>query len=183
MSATSASMPYGQPHSSGLLGYLGHRAVYLLAVIVAVAIALRVYPIPPENPLSVLAPVGLMGLVIWCWVLMRRHDHGLCEGCLTSMPLNPSLDAARYAHRLATAHLGANRPLVVGYLAVLIGSAFVPGPVGLVVWSLAQSTMIYLLLSYTTHRRLQPWCPACKGGGSERDTVPPNPSPQGLQNA
>jgi hypothetical protein len=40
--------------------------------------------------------------------------------------------------------------------------------------------MIYLILSNTTHRRLQPWCPWCSqgGGGEEREEVTPPPLPQ-----
>jgi hypothetical protein len=37
--------------------------------------------------------------------------------------------------------------------------------------------MIYLILAYTTHRRLQPWCPWCRsdGGGEHEDTSPTPP--------
>jgi hypothetical protein len=40
--------------------------------------------------------------------------------------------------------------------------------------------MIYLIMSYVSHRRLQPWCPWCNngGGGSDHDddvTPPPLP--------
>jgi hypothetical protein len=44
--------------------------------------------------------------------------------------------------------------------------------------------MIYLVLSYTTHRRLQPWCPACSGGdGGREDADAPEPIPTGSHNA
>ena len=51
------------------------------------------------------------------------------------------------------------------------------GTIGKIAWALIQSSMIYLIMSHATHRRLQPWCPWCSdgGGGSEHDEVAPPP--------
>jgi hypothetical protein len=36
--------------------------------------------------------------------------------------------------------------------------------------------LIYLLMVYVTHQRLQPWCPYCRNGGDER-SAPVTPTP------
>ena len=65
----------------------------------------------------------------------------------------------------------------VGYLAVVVGSSFLYfDPVGRYVWATVQASLVYLLLVYTTHQRLQPWCPFCRGGGEEQLT-PTAPTP------
>jgi hypothetical protein len=120
--------------------------------------------------------------VIATWLIMRRHDRRLCEHCMSSMPLNPSEQAKRYKRRFWMAHTGSERRFMVPYLVVLIGSNFATSTVGRVFWACMQASMIFLILSYSTHRRLQPWCPWCQdgGGGSERthdDPVSPDPDP------
>ena len=74
-------------------------------------------------------------------------------------------------------HNGASPKYALPDLGVLIASNAIPGSAGRLVWALAQSTLIYLLASYTTHRRLQPWCPWCKGGGGGHDDEPATPEP------
>ncbi len=185
MTMAGSSMPFpSRPFSAEVLNRWGHWAAQVLAGTICATILLRVYPMVPSRPLLVVAPPVLMALVLTSWLLMRRHDRRLCEHCMTAMPLNPSESAVRHRRRLATAHLGSNKPLVLAYLVVLTSAAFLPGTVGLVIWSAAQASMIYLLISYTTHRRLQPWCPQCRGGGRDDDTVDsPDPVPHGFQNA
>ena len=41
--------------------------------------------------------------------------------------------------------------------------------------------MIYLILAYSSHRKLQPWCPWCSGGGggSEEHKVDEPDLPRG----
>jgi hypothetical protein len=158
----------------------GHWASQALIGSILAAIALRLAPIQTANPLALVLPLLLMLLVIVSWLRMRDHDRRLCERCMSSMPLNPSQNAARYRRRFATAHLGSNKLLVVAYLLVLVGSAFVPGPIGVWVWAPVQASMIYLILCSVTHRRLQPWCPKCQGeGGGESSSHSPDPMPQG----
>lgn len=153
-------------------------------------IALVLRPLPPDNLAAVLIPVALFGLVIGSWIMMRQHDRRLCEQCLSSMPLDASRTAARCGRRFALAHLGSDRRFVVGYLVVLIGSNFVlldttalPASAGRWLWAAIQSTMIYLILAYSTHRKLQPWCPQCRDGGGGTDVDAPEPVPTGSQHA
>jgi hypothetical protein len=76
-------------------------------------------------------------------------------------------------------HCGAEPRYLIPYLAVLIGSNFATTTVGRIGWAIIQSSMIYLIMAHTAHRRLQPWCPWCSGGdgGGERDDVAPPPPP------
>ncbi|MCU1659234.1 MAG: hypothetical protein JWO57_3890 [Pseudonocardiales bacterium] len=165
--------------SGGFAGRWGHFAPELLMASIGAVIVLGLRPV--YGPLSLTVSLGLVAFVLASWLMMRRHDRGLCEHCLTSMPLNPSEMAARYRRRFWVSHTGAERRYVIPYLIVLIGSNFATSPAGRVGWAVVQTSMIYLILAYSTHRRLQPWCPWCRenGGGGEhgRDPVTPDPVP------
>lgn len=156
----------------------GHWASQILIASILAAVVLRLDPIDPTNPLALLLPLMLMVLVVASWLRMREHDRGLCERCMSSLPLSPSESAVRYRRRLRMVHRASSKPLVTGYIVVLIGTAFIPGTIGLWVWSFAQATLIYLVLSSATHRRLQPWCPECREGGDGTRTAP-EPLPHG----
>lgn len=164
----------------------GHWGAQVLIGSVLASIAMVLKPLPYDSPLAVIAPVSVFLLVIASWVLMRRHDRQLCENCMASMPLDAAAQATRYRRRFTVTHLGSDRRIVVAYLLVLIGSNFLllgsmlPQPLGQYLWALIQSTMIYLVLSYSTHRKLQPWCARCSGGGGENEQVDaPEPAPSG----
>jgi hypothetical protein len=72
------------------------------------------------------------------------------------------------------AHTGMQPRFLVPYLVVLIGSNFATSTIGRIGWAIIQCSMIYLVLSYSTHRKYQPWCPWCReGGGGEHVEDPP----------
>jgi hypothetical protein len=167
--AESARLPWGQRLSS----LLGHHAVDLLVATIVAVVAVQLVPLPPLMALTV--SVTLFALVLLCWLLMRDHDRRLCEQCVMSMPLNPSEQAKRYQRRFWMAHTGAEPRFFVPYIIVLISSNFAMSTIGRIGWGLIQLSMIYLLLAQSTHRKLQPWCPWCQGGGGgeEVDETPP----------
>ena len=156
---------------------LGHHAAQLLIGAIVAVVMLPFLPLPGVFVFTL--PLALFGFVILCWVLMRQHDRRLCELCMLSMPLNPSEQSVRYKRRFWVAHSGGEPRVVVPYLIVLIGSNFVIDTITRIGWALIQSTMIYLIMSYSTHRRLQPWCPWCRGDGGggreDEDATPPPP--------
>jgi hypothetical protein len=144
----------------------------LIGTIIAV-VAVTVMPLPGLFALTV--PVALFGFVIVCFLLMREHDRRLCEMCMLSMPLNAAERASHFQLRFWLAH-SATDPRIIGpYMVVLIGSNFAIGIIGHAGWAAIQLTMIYLVLAYSTHRKLQPWCPWCSegGGGTHVDETPP----------
>lgn len=166
--------------SAGLPERWGHFGAELLAAAIGGVILVGLHPLDGAFALTV--PLALLLFVLATWLMMRRHDRRLCEHCMAALPLNPSERATRYARRFWLAHAGSEPRLVVPYLAALVGVNFVPGPVGRLLWALLQGSMIYLLLAYSTHRRLQPWCPWCRGGGGgggedDDDPVSPDPVP------
>ena len=121
-----------------------------------------------------------MAFIVATWLLMRRHDRRLCEHCVVSMPLNPAERAVRLTRRFWLAHFATEPRFLIPYFTILIGSNFLPGTWGRIVWAVIQCSMIYLIMSYVSHRRLQPWCPWCNngGGGSDHDDdVAPPPLP------
>jgi hypothetical protein len=112
---------------------------------------------------------------------MRRHDRRLCEHCMASMPLNAAETSVKMGRRFWMAHTGSEKRFLIPYIIVLLGSNFATGTIGRGFWAIMQLSMIYLILSNTTHRRLQPWCPWCSngGGGEEHEDTPtPPPLPQ-----
>jgi hypothetical protein len=169
----------GLPYSNSLARGWGHRAPQLLNAAILGAIALGVRPLTP-TPLTILTAVVLLGFVIVTWLFMRQHDRRLCERCAASMPLNAAEHAARFNRRFRLAHAGGNPRVMIPYLVVLIGSNFLTGTVGRIGWALVQSSMIYLIMAHSSHRKLQPWCPQCAGGGSgNRDNVDEPDLPRG----
>ena len=169
----------------------GHWGAQILVVSIMAAIALGVSPPPPDNPLALEGPLALFVLVLASWGFMRKHDRRLCESCMASLPLNASQTAARYRRRFAIAHLGSDLRITVLYLVILIGSSpvlldtnLLPHPLAQYTWAAIQLTMVYLVLSYSTHRKLQPWCPQCSGGdGGHHDVEAPDPVPSGSHRA
>lgn len=152
----------------------GHLSADLLCAAVVAAVALGVYAPPPA--LQVTLPAALIVFVVACWLAMRRHDRNLCEHCVAAVPLDAAQRAAGYRLRFRLAHAGSEPRLVLPYLAALALANFAPGAPGRVLWALAQLTLVYLLRSAVTHRRLQPWCPWCRGGGQD-DRVSTDPLP------
>jgi hypothetical protein len=144
----------------------------LMASIVAV-VAIGIYPLPGVFMFTV--PIALFGIVLFSWLLMRQHDRRLCEKCVMSMPLNPAEQAQRLKRRFWMAHTGSEPRFLVPYLVVLIASNFATTTAGRASWAVIQLSMVYLIMSNSTHRRLQPWCPWCSdgGGGEEVDETPP----------
>lgn len=155
----------------------GHSAYVLLCAAIVVVIAMGLYPLPGVAALTV--PLAVLVVVLASWLAMRRHDRSLCERCVAALPLNPAERAARCQRMFWVTHRGLEPRYLVPYLIVLIGSNFATSTPGRLAWAIIQSSMIYLILAYTWHRRLQPWCPWCRGdgGGGERDDVAPPPPP------
>jgi len=152
----------------------------LLSAAIVAAIVLGFRPLAPVM-VSLLLASTLMAFVLLTWLMMRRHDRRLCESCAASMPLNPAEHAARYRRRFWLAHAGSRPGLLVPYLVVLVGSNFLLDEPGRFVWAVVQSSMIYLILSHASHRKLQPWCPWCSddGGGDKYDIMDDPKLPRG----
>ena len=152
----------------------GHYGPVLLSgsIFAVILMGLR----PMNGPLALSMAILVLTFVLASWIMMRQHDRRLCEQCAASMPLNPAEQAARYERRLWVAHAGSQPKFMLPYLAVLIGSNFASAPGARIAWALVQLSMIYLILSYSSHRKLQPWCPWCRGdggGGDDADVAPP----------
>ncbi len=155
------------PWHNRVLARMGHHATALLSVSIVLVVAMGFFP--PPGALAFTVPVTLFAFVILTFLLMRQHDRSLCERCMLSMPLNAAEQATTMQRRFWMAHTGAEPRFLVPYLVVLVGSNFATTTLGRVAWAAMQLSMIYLLLSNATHRKLQPWCPWCSGGGGGED--------------
>jgi len=172
----SFSVPFD---SSPLYERWGHHAAQILMFTIAGAIVLGAQPIGRTASGQVLS-MTLACFVLATWLAMRQHDRRLCEWCVQDLPLDVEGAANQARYRFRLAHLGNNPGFVVPYLSILIATNFLPGQTGRLVWAIAQSTMIYLVMASDSHRKLQPWCPICRegGGGSDRVEIDPT-SPRG----
>ena len=141
-------------------------------LIAAVAGSIFVGLFPQRGYAGLALALGIVGLVIGSFLLMRRHDRRLCENCMAHMPLNPGAEVERKKGRFWLAHNGTEPRYLVPYLVVVFGSSFAYDYIGKWVWAAVQSTLIYLVLAQVTHRRLQPWCPWCRSGGDEVPETP-----------
>jgi hypothetical protein len=168
-----------QSRPSRALSLWGHYGTELLCGSILAAIALGVHR--HQGVLGYAVPITLLAFVVVTYLNMIKHDRRLCEQCVATMPLNAAEQARKLHRRFWMAHTGSERRFLIPYLIVLLGSNFAPGTIGRIFWAFMQLSMIYLIVSNTSHRRLQPWCPWCSdgGGGSEQNedvTPPPLPS-------
>jgi len=155
---------------------VGHYAPWLLAALVGALIVLTLVPAASAYvPWPV--PLILIPLAVFLGLSLLVHNRHLCERCIAALPLDAATVASRYAVRFRVAHLFESRLFAACYVGTLAVAAFLYGhPVGRFVWAAAEASLVYLLLVYVTHQRLQPWCPYCRNGGEEQHApTPPNP--------
>lgn len=164
---------YRLPLSERVGSRLGHHAGAMLIASIVAVVVVGLRPLP--GPFLFTVPLSLFGFVLFSWVAMRAHDRRLCEQCVQAMPLNPAAKATKLRRRFWMSHTGAEPRFLIPYLVLLIGSNFATTPAGRIGWAIVQLSMIYLILSQSTHRKLQPWCPWCRdgGGGQDVDETPP----------
>lgn len=159
---------------------VGHYAPWFLTTLVGSLIVLTLVPdgytyVPWQVLALVLVATALLAVSVFA------HNRRLCERCIAAMPLDASTVASRYAARFRVAHLFESKLSALLYLAVLVGlSTLYTDPVGRYGWAAAQASLVYLLLAYVAHQRLQPWCPRCRNGGEEQ-TAPAVPTPVSTQ--
>jgi len=151
----------------------GHYSSEVLIGSIFASIIVALYP--PPGLLALTLPLALFAFVLASWIIMRKHDRKLCEMCMSSMPLNPAKEAERCKRRFWMAHTGSEPRFLVPYMAVIIGASLAFSTIGAIPWAIIQSSMIYLILSQSTHRRLQPWCPWCSDGGGGQEVETPEP--------
>jgi hypothetical protein len=119
----------------------------------------------------------VLAAVVFLAISIFAHNRHLCERCIASLPLDAATVARRYAMRFRVAHLFERKLFALCYLTAVVGSSFLYAhPVGRYGWAAVEASLVYLLLVYVTHQRLQPWCPHCENGGEER-TAPSRPTP------
>lgn len=162
----------------------GHAGPTVFVGIIATMAALAVLPISYPPGSRQLLSLAVIALLIATYVEMRKHDRALCERCVADFPLNPAQAAETYRRRLATVHLLVERRAAAWYLVAILTACLLPilAPAPLhmparVLWLAALASLVYIVQSGQTHRRLQPWCPHCghQGGSDKVDTPEPMP--------
>jgi hypothetical protein len=156
--------------------FVGHYAPWLLSTVVGVLIVLTLVPVVSDY-VAWEALLATQLSVVALAVAMFAHNRKLCARCIASVPLDAAGVASRYGRRFRVAHLFERKLYAVVYLTLVLGSGALYGhPIGRYGWAAVQASLVYLLLVYVTHQRLQPWCPQCRSGGEEI-AVTPTPTP------
>ncbi len=168
----------------GRVSRWGHAGPTIFVAILSTMAAFALLPVPYPAGGKPLVSLTFIVLMIVTLVEMRKHDRGLCERCVADFPLNPAQEAETYSRRLATVHLMAERRVAGWYLVAILTACllplFAPGPLKLpamMLWLASLVSLVYIVRSGQTHRRLQPWCPQCgnQGGNDKVDTPEPMP--------
>ncbi|MDT4989025.1 MAG: hypothetical protein QOI74_3119 [Micromonosporaceae bacterium] len=155
---------------------VGHYAPGMLATLVGSLIVLTLVP-AASSYVAWQVVMVVFAVVIFLALSILAHNRHLCERCIAAMPLDAATVAGRYAVRFRVAHLFERKLFALCYLTTVVGSALLYfHPIARYGWAAVQASLIYLLLVYVTHQRLQPWCPHCRNGGQEQ-TTPTTPSP------
>jgi hypothetical protein len=159
---------------------VGHYAPWFLAALVGSLIVLTLVPAAAAHVAWQVLLLVLVGALVLA-ASVFAHNRRLCERCIAAVPLDASRVASRYAVRFRVAHLFERRLSALCYLTALaVAAALYAHPVGRYAWAAAQASLVYLLLVYVTHQRLQPWCPQCRNGGEEQ-AAPTGPTPVSVQ--
>lgn len=121
--------------------------------------------------------IALTALVI---VLGVRHDRLLCERCIADWPLDGEQRAEKRRPLFGLFHVMRNHGILfsLGLVAIALPSFLVKQGWVEVASSLGVDLAVIALFGVTViHRRYQPWCPQCRGGGGPKEVVP-DPVPQ-----
>lgn len=157
----------------------GHAGPTIFVSILGTMAAFALLPVPYPEGGKPLVSLTFIVLMLVTLIEMRKHDRGLCERCVADFPLNPAQEAETYSKRLETVHLMAEKRIARWYLVAILTACllpvFAPAPLkipALMIWLASLASLVYIVRSGQTHRRLQPWCPQCgpQGGTDQVET-------------
>lgn len=164
----------------------GHSGPTIFVGIISSMALLTVVPVPYPSGGRPLVSITFIVLMLVTFGEMRKHDRGLCERCMSDFPLNPAQDAETYSRRLATVHLMADKAVARKYLVAILVACLLPlfAPPALqlpalALWLASLASLVYVVQSGVTHRRLQPWCGQCGNQGGQDHVEAPEPMPMG----
>ena len=180
------SHAFGNDWATPAASRWGHAGPSIFVGIISSMALLAVLPVPYPPGGKPLVSLTFIVLMLVTFVEMRKHDRGLCERCAADFPLNPAQDAETHSRRLATVHLMADKRIARWYLVAILVACllpiFVPEMLQLparALWLASLASLVYVVQSGVTHRRLQPWCPQCGNQGGEEQVDTPEPMPMG----
>jgi len=171
-------------HGQARASRWGHAGPSIIVGVLASMAVLAMVPVQYPTGGRQLLSLSFIVLLLVTFAEMRKHDRGLCERCAADFPLNPAQAAETYSRRLATVHLMADKRVAVRFLVALLVACllpiFAPGPLhtpAMILWLASLASLIYVVQSGVTHRRLQPWCPQCGHQGGSDNVHTPEPMP------
>ena len=162
----------------------GHAGPHILVGIMGSMAVLAIVPITYPTGARPMISLTFIVVMVSTWLEMRKHNRTLCEYCVADFPLNPAESAQTYSRRLDTVHRLADKKVAAKFLMMVLVACLLPivAPTELqvparILWLASLGSVVYVVLSGVTHRRLQPWCPQCgqQGGSDKIDTPEPMP--------
>lgn len=153
-----------------------------MGVAVPTCVATIATPYLPSPLATVTYVAAWLGVAVGLGALTisALWHRGLCEACITAVPLDAPRLGARYRRQFAVIHtltrtrtrvtVGALVAATVMKLTIL---AWLPA------LAVCAAAIFWGAIALLRHQRLQPWCPYCGGGGSAHDptvTAPPTPT-------
>jgi hypothetical protein len=160
---------------------LGH---YAWKLDIGIAIAIAALAFTDNRTMAVLRAI-LTGVYLGLIFPQRDHDRHLCERCAGDFPLDPQREIVKHRRALRLTHAVADHHRRTMYIAmgvmvvaVLAVGMFLPKSL-LPYWSVMVWGVFGVGFTWTfqQHKRLQPWCPQCRGRGRGKDTFNPDPVP------
>lgn len=153
-----------------------------MGVAVPTAAATIATPYLPSPLATVTYVAAWLGVAVGLGALTisALWHRGLCEACISAVPLDAPRLGDRYRRQFAAIHaLTRTRTRVT--VGALVAATVMK--LTILVWlpalAVCAATIFWGAVALLRHQRLQPWCPYCGGGGSAPDhtvTAPPTPT-------
>ena len=171
--------PFPDSPRGRFLQRLGHHANVAIIVAFAISVPYGFFALSTKS-IAGTAISALTGLTLFgAFCLGFRHDAGICERCIASMPLNASerVQQTRTRAMLRVRHtpLRVFGPVFIA----MIAASFIP----LHGWHWGAANAFIDIVagtywaSFYVHRKVEPWCPWChpRDDGPSQARVPDAP--------
>lgn len=153
-----------------------------MGVAVPTGVATIATPYLPDSLATVTYVAAWIGVAVGLGALTisALWHRGLCEACISAVPLDAPRLGARHRRQFAAIHaLTRTRTRVT--VGALVAATVMK--LTILVWlpalAVCAAAIFWGAIALLRHQRLQPWCPYCGGGGSAHDptvTAPPPPT-------
>jgi hypothetical protein len=163
-----------------LVIWTGHHANLILMIVFPI---MFLNQFVPDSWALLGAGLAVLTILVMLGTMFAdiRHNLGLCERCISDLPLDGSRQAEHRQRELRFVHFMRRRSFWLIVLMLAVGQGFVPSPYGFILFGGLMALFTYEHFALLQHRRLQPWCPWCRDwdDGDDEEVETPTPTPTG----